>query len=150
MGNGGRIAPVDAAGKQYTRMDPRAMEPFGTALLAYFEGNTSDELLIRRDDGKESPIPVRFFFREPFEFTPLDNMATERCVGHVLDAGAGTGLHSLLLQTLGFPVTAIDVSPHAVDIMTRRGLKDVHCADIFAFQGRRFHQTLRLADGNAR
>lgn len=128
-------------------MDPKAMDPFGTALLAYFEGDTAAELIIRRDDGQEIPLPVGHFFRDPSGFTPIENAAMDRCLGHVLDVGAGTGLHSLVLQQRGLPVTAIDISPHAVNIMKRRGLTDVQCADIFEFQGGRFDTLLMMGHG---
>jgi hypothetical protein len=44
-------------------MYPQTMEPFGAALLAYFQGQTGAELIIRRDDGYEAPLPVRHLLR---------------------------------------------------------------------------------------
>jgi len=123
------------------------MEPFGMALRAYFEGDTSAELIIRRDDGLESPLPVSFFFRDPSGFTNIDHAALERCMGHVLDVGAGAGVHSLVLHGKGFPLTAIDISPQTVDILKQRGLKDVHCADIFGFREGRFDTLLMMGHG---
>jgi SAM-dependent methyltransferase len=128
-------------------MNPKAMEPFGMVLVAYFEGDTAAELIIRRDDGHETPLRIDVFFRDPSVFTAIDNMAIDRCAGHVLDVGAGTGLHSLVLQRKGFVVTSIDISPHAVSIMKRRGLTDLHCADLFEFQGRRFDTLLMMGHG---
>ena len=128
-------------------MNPKAMEPFGMALLAYFEGDTTAELIIRRDDGQETPLAVGLFFREPSEFTPIDNAAIDRCKGHVLDVGAGAGIHSLVLQRKGLPVTAIDINPQAVSIMRQQSLMDVHCADIFEFQGGRFDTLLMMGHG---
>ena len=128
-------------------MNPKAMDPFGMALLAYFEGDTAAGLILRRDDGQETALPVSVFFRAPSEFTPIDNAAMDRCIGHVLDVGAGTGLHSLVLQQKGLPVTAIDISPYAVNIMKQRGLVDVHCADILEFQGGRFDTLLMMGHG---
>jgi SAM-dependent methyltransferase len=123
------------------------MEPFGMALLAYFEGDTAAELIILRDDGERVSLPVSFFFRGLSEFTSIDNAAIDRCVGHVLDVGAGPGPHSLVLQRKGLPVTAVDVCPRAVDIMKKRGLMDVHCANIFEFQGGRFDTLLMMGHG---
>ena len=84
------------------QMDPDAMPPHGLALLAYFRGETSAQLNIRRDDGFEEPLPVSQFFRPPSEFTAIEVAAIERCQGHVLDIGTGTGLHSLALQTISY------------------------------------------------
>jgi SAM-dependent methyltransferase len=128
-------------------MDPYAMIPHGLALLAYFRGEASAQLVIRRDDGVEAAVPVSQFFRPPAEFSPLEVAALERCRGHVLDIGAGTGLHSLALLSQGRAVTAIDISPQAVEIMARRSLPDVHCADIFEFQGGPFDTLLMLGHG---
>jgi SAM-dependent methyltransferase len=128
-------------------MDPKAMDPHGMAMLAFFKGDTSAELSVRRDDGLEESIPVSHSFRDPSEFTPIENAALDHCRGHVLDVGAGAGLHSLVLQEKGLLVTSIDISPHAVEIMKRRGVKDAHCADIFDFQGGPYNTILLLGRG---
>jgi SAM-dependent methyltransferase len=128
-------------------VNPQAMEPFGIALLAYFEGCTNAELIVRRDDGKEAPLPVSLFFREPSDFTAIEKAAIELCKDHVLDVGAGTGLHSMALHRRGHPVTSIDISPQAVTIMRQRGLKDARCADIFEFLGGPFDTLLMMGHG---
>jgi SAM-dependent methyltransferase len=123
------------------------MEPQGRALLAYFEGDLDAKLVIHRDDGVDEPMPVSHFFRDPSEFTEIENKAIELCFGRVLDAGAGTGLHSLVLQQQGTQVTAIDISPQAVDVMSRRGMSDAHAADIFEFEGGPFGTVLMMGHG---
>jgi len=128
-------------------MNPKAMEPHGAALLAYFKGEASAELVLRREDGLEGRLPVSRFFRPPAAFTPLEVMALSHCRGCVLDAGAGTGLHSLALQARGLRVTAIDVSPQAVEILAKRGVEDVHCSDVFEFHGGPFDTILLLGHG---
>lgn len=128
-------------------MNPKAMEPLGLALADYFQGNTSATLIIRRDDGVQTPLPVRHFFRDPDEFSDADSAALGLCKGWVLDVGAGSGLHSLALETRGLSVTAIDISRHAVDIMAQRGIRDVHCADVFHFTGGPFDTVLMMGHG---
>jgi 2-polyprenyl-3-methyl-5-hydroxy-6-metoxy-1,4-benzoquinol methylase len=128
-------------------MHPDAMMPHGLALLAYFTGETDTRLTIRRDDGFEDPVPVSHFFRPPTEFSPLEVAALERCQGHVLDIGAGSGLHALVMQSQGLHVTAIDISPQAVDIMAERGVQDVQRADVFQFDGGPFDTLLMLGHG---
>jgi SAM-dependent methyltransferase len=128
-------------------MNAKAMEPLGHALLAYVEGDLDAELAIRRDDGLDDPMPMSHFFRDPSEFTDIEKCAISLCAGLVLDVGAGSGLHSLVLQEAGFAVTAIDVSPEAVQVMTRRGVKDVRNADIFGFRAERFDTVLLLGHG---
>jgi SAM-dependent methyltransferase len=128
-------------------MDPKAIDPHGAALLAYLKGDAGAELILRRDDGREGRLPVSHFFRQPSAFTPLEQAALEHCLGHVLDVGAGTGLHSLVLQERGFRVTAIDVSSGAVEIMAQRGVLDVQCADFFEYRGGPFSTILMLGHG---
>ncbi|MFQ5489615.1 MAG: class I SAM-dependent methyltransferase [Phycisphaerae bacterium] len=128
-------------------MNPQAMEPFGQALLAHFQGDAAAEFIIHRDDGQETALPASIFFRDASEFTPIDRAAMDRCAGHVLDVGAGSGLHSLFLQQKGLSVTAIDISPQAVNVMKQRGLADVYRADIIDFQGGPFDTLLMLGHG---
>ncbi|MBN1997556.1 hypothetical protein JW935_08395 [candidate division KSB1 bacterium] len=59
-------------------MDPKAMEPFGMALTAYYKGEANAELIIRRDDGLESLVPVGYFFRDfssPIDYTAISYIA---------------------------------------------------------------------------
>lgn len=128
-------------------MNPKSMEPFGMALLAYFEGNPNAQLTMRRDDGKEAVVPASLFFREWPDFSFMEKTSTEICQGHVLDIGAGAGSQSMVLQRRGHPVTALDISPQAVAILKKRGIKDAHCADIFQFQGGPFDTLLMMGHG---
>jgi SAM-dependent methyltransferase len=128
-------------------MDPSALIPYGLGLQAYHSGQSEARLIIRRDDGLEVPLPASHFFRPPVEFSPIELAALERCRGHVLDIGAGSGLHSLVLQTEGMAVTAIDISPEAVEVMAQRGVRDVRCGDILGFPGGPFDTLLMLGHG---
>lgn len=128
-------------------MDPRAMEPHGAALWAYFEGDTAAELIVRRDDGQEGRLPASRSFREPGDFTPIESTALARCAGHVLDVGAGSGLHSLALQQRGLRVTAIDVEARSVELMAERGVTDARCADLFDCDAGPFDTLLMLGHG---
>ena len=128
-------------------MNPQAMEPFGNALVAYFEGDTGAEVVVRRDDGLAAPIPVSHFFRDESGFTEIEKNAIMLCKGHILDIGAGTGLHSIVMQRKGCQVTAIDISPQAAGIMKLIGVKDVRYADVFEFDGGPFDTLLMLGHG---
>ena len=128
-------------------MNANAMQPFGAALLAFMRGEDNAELILHREDGQQGRIPAGYFFREPAAFTAIEKTALEHCHGHVLDAGAGTGLHSLVLQQNGLRVTAIDIDRQVVEIMQRRGVTSVHCADIFEFHSGPFDTLLMLGHG---
>jgi SAM-dependent methyltransferase len=128
-------------------MDPKALEPYGAALNAFFAGDTAATLTICRDDGRRVQLPVGHFFRPRSAFSPIEETAIARCRGHVLDVGAGTGLHSLVLQQKGLHVTAIDISPDAAEIMVRRGVEDVRCVALDQFRGGPFDTILMMGHG---
>jgi SAM-dependent methyltransferase len=128
-------------------MNAKAMEPYGKALLAYLGGDSSVDLIIRRDDGKETAVPVSLFVRAESGFTEMEKTATELCEGRVLDIGAGAGSQSAVLQRKGHLVTAIDISPEAVAVARRRGVADVLCADILLFEGGPFDTLLMMGHG---
>lgn len=128
-------------------MNPHPMLPFGMALLACYRGDDAATVIVHRDDGVEAPLPMKYFFRVENEFSPLEKEVISRCRGKILDIGAGSGIHSLFLQSLGFEVTAIDVSPEAVEVMRLRGIHDVRVADIFSFNVGRFNTLLLMGHG---
>ena len=128
-------------------MDPNAMEPYGSALLDFFNGESSAHVVEYRDDGLKGDLSIGIFFRKPSDFSPIEQTALDLCRGRVLDAGAGTGCHSLVLQERGLSVCAIDVCPQAVEIMVKRGVNEVHCTDIFEFTGGPFDTMLMMLHG---
>ena len=90
---------------------------------------------------------MKHFFRTPDEFTPIENAALANCRRQVLDIGAGSGIHSLVLQSRGLEVTAIDISSEAVSIMKERGVLVALRADIFSYEGGPFDTLLMLGHG---
>jgi SAM-dependent methyltransferase len=128
-------------------MQAEAMDPHGMALLDFFNGETEAQVLIHRDDGLVSELAASAFFREPTDFSPLEQAALALCRGRVLDVGAGAGAHSLVLQERGFSVCAIDISMHAVKVMKRRGIHDARCVSIDELGGERFDTLLMMMHG---
>jgi SAM-dependent methyltransferase len=76
-----------------------------------------------------------------------EQLALHQCRGRVLDAGAGAGAHTLALQQKGFEVTAIDLSPGAVEVMKELGVKNALCQDFFHFRESGFDTLLLLMNG---
>lgn len=128
-------------------MNADAMLPYSEALIAYANGDESAALTVRRDDGFETPLPAAVFFRSEDQLDPIERLALEHCRGRVLDVGAGTGIHTLLLQARGLSVTAIDVSSELVELMQARGVIDARHADVFDFAGGPFDTMLFLGHG---
>lgn len=142
-----RRKPRDAARAGRRATSPPSWAPHGTALRDFLAGRQDAEVVVRAADGEEERTAVRVFFREAHEFSALDEAALDLCRGRVLDVGAGAGCHSLVLQARGVIVTALDVAPDAVEVMRRRGVRDVRCGDIFRFTGERFDTLLVLMNG---
>ena len=128
-------------------MDAEAMEPYGQSLLDFFNGDISAEVVVHRDDGFTGDLPASVFFRKPSDFSPLEQTAMTLCRGYVLDVGAGAGCHSLALQDRGIRVLAIDVSPHAIEIMSKRGVKEIQQVDVFEFHKGPFDTLLMMMHG---
>lgn len=107
----------------------------GRAMLDYLEGKRAFEV-VERDDGycDVSGGPEIYFL--PYEkWNENEKKAMEYVNGRVLDIGCGAGKHSLHLQEKGFKVTGIDISPSAVEVCRRRGLKDVRGISIDEISG---------------
>lgn len=120
------------------------MELFGKALLDFSNGNTGAEIVVHRDDGYFDSLPVAAYFSISAADGALDTLALNRCKSPVLDVGAGAGRHSLFLQDGGHDVTALEVSPSAVEVLRRRGIRHVEQADVLSYTGGPFSTLLCL------
>jgi len=127
----------------------RAWDALGLALRDYWRGHLRASVQVHRADGVSYPMPARLFFRGRSALSSLERMALRLCRGRILDVGAGAGCHSLLLQARGFEVTALDVSPHAVSVMRRRGLRRVARGEAMAPPPGPFDTVLLLMNGIA-
>ena len=104
-------------------------DAYGQLLLAHLEGRRAAEIG-ERDDGfiEANAGPGAYF--APFRRWPAHQRRAMRFVrGRVLDVGAGAGRVALHLQQRGLDVVAIDISPLAVEVCRRRGVRDARvCA----------------------
>lgn len=103
-------------------------DPFGKAFMAYHRGENA-VFIIRRDDGYVDEQTLEGYFTEYEYWPPLEKEALAWVKGKVLDMGCGPGRHALWLQTKGFSVTGIDVSPMAVEVAMLRGVRDSRVMD---------------------
>ena len=81
--------------------------------------------IIERDDGLINGAPSAGYLADPAEWPDHDHRALSRVRGNVLDIGVGGGRIALELQRRGVPVTGLDVSPGAVEVCRRRGVRDL-------------------------
>ena len=103
----------------------------GSAIKAYFEKGRAAKLRVFSPMFDEDEIPVKMLFRKENEMPSIERKALSMARGRTLDVGAGAGCHSLVLQQRGVDVTAIDISPLAVETMKLRGVKEVRQQDFF-------------------
>jgi SAM-dependent methyltransferase len=123
------------------------MDVFGKALTDFYRKGHSKKLWLHNSYGKPEDMPVDIFFRSPAELSELELAALAVCRGKVLDIGAGAGAHSLVLQSEGFDVTALEISPAAAEIMRDRGVRKVIHGDIRAYSAETYDTLLMLMNG---
>src|SRR3954447_10710389 len=101
----------------------------GRMLLEALEGRRVVEI-VERDDGYIDGSATPLLYLRPFRRWPAHHRRAMRLVrGRVLDIGAGAGRVALHLQARGHDVVSIDVSPGAVEVCRRPGVRDARvCA----------------------
>ena len=122
-------------------------DPLGRALIDFCTGKPTPPLTVHSDLAEDDVYEVSYYFRKREELPEWEQTALSHCKGNILDIGAGSGCHSLLLQEQGFPVTAIDISPGAIQVMKHRGILDAELADFFTFTGRQFDTLWLMMNG---
>lgn len=100
----------------------REKDPMGRAISDYYHTKKAGKLRVLSSMFYEDEIPVATLFREFSDMPIQEQKAIELCKGHILDVGAGSGCHSIVLKERGHKVTAIDISELSVEVMKARGL----------------------------
>ena len=95
------------------------VDAFGQMLL-----DEADREIVERDDGFVSTAML-VYFAPVRRWAAVERRALRWVRGRVLDVGVGAGRVALELQERGREVVAIDVSPGAVQVAQRRGVRDV-------------------------
>ena len=106
-------------------------DPMGAAIADYFHKGRADKLRVFSSQFEEDEIPAEQLFRTFDEMPPLEQEALRLASGKILDCGAGSGCHALALQDMGKEVEAIDISPLSVEVMQKRGVRQVYQINLF-------------------
>ncbi len=97
-------------------------------LLEYCQGKAR-EYFRRRDDNYLDRDETARYFHTWDDLPDHQRCLLQHACGRVLDIGAGAGQHTLALQQRGLQVLAIDVSPLAVEVCRRRGVRNAEVMD---------------------
>ncbi|PJB14539.1 MAG: SAM-dependent methyltransferase [Flavobacteriales bacterium CG_4_9_14_3_um_filter_32_8] len=97
----------------------------GKALLAYLDGDSTPNIIVKSSFGEDT-LSIPYLFRTAKQLPKIEKTALKLCKGKVLDVGAGSGCHSLILQKRKMNVKAIDVSKGAVEVMMKRKINAFH------------------------
>jgi SAM-dependent methyltransferase len=103
-------------------------DAYGRLLHDLVEGKDVFEI-VERDDGFIYVFAAGYLLAPFRKWPSLDRRAMRYVRGRVLDLGCGGGRVALHLQARGLDAVGIEVSPGAVEICRRRGVRDVRlCA----------------------
>ncbi|HLW33205.1 MAG TPA: class I SAM-dependent methyltransferase, partial [Aequorivita sp.] len=114
----------------------------GTALLDYYHGNYSEDIITETNISEEDELPLPYLFRDFNEMPKIEQKALLSAKGKVLDIGCGAGSHSLYLQEKGIDVLGIDTSEGAIEICKLRGLKNAKHIDLLQLENEKFDSIL--------
>ena len=97
-------------------------DPMGRAISDFFHTGKAGKLRVLSSMFYEDEIPVPTLFRTYDDMPVQEQQAIALCRGRVLDVGAGSGCHSIILKERGMEVVAIDISELSIEVMKERGI----------------------------
>ena len=123
------------------------IDVYGSFLKDFYLNKFEGHVWLHNNYGDAEELPVDSFFRTEEDMPDVEIFALNLCEGDILDIGAGTGTHSVILQRNGFNVTAIELSAGACEVMKLRGVKNIIQQDVMTFKDRKFNTLLMMMNG---
>lgn len=121
---------------------------FGKAILDFQTNNSPEDLITETTISDEDEMSVAYLFRSYDEMPQLEQKALQLARGKILDVGCGAGSHSLYLQNeRNLDVTAIDISPNAIQACILRGVKKTKVQDVMTLKNEKYDTILLLMNG---
>jgi SAM-dependent methyltransferase len=121
---------------------------FGKAILDFQTNNTPEDLITETSISEADEMSVAYLFRSFDDMPTLEQKALQLAKGKILDVGCGAGSHALYLQNKKkLDVTAIDISPNAVEACQLRGVKNTRVQNILEAKNEHFDTILLLMNG---
>lgn len=102
----------------------------GLAIYDFHKTGKAKKLIVHSSMFDDDEIPVATLFRKFKDMPKLEQVALEKAEGRILDVGAGSGCHCVVLAEMGKSCTAIDISGLSVEVMKEKGV-DARCIDLF-------------------
>jgi len=119
----------------------------GSAMLDYIEQRPYENIRTWTSIAGIDELPLPYLFRTFEEMPALEQKALEMSNGSVLDIGCGSGSHALWLQDKGLEVSAIDISPGAIEVCEKRGISNAEALNIWELEGQNYDTLLLLMNG---
>lgn len=119
----------------------------GQAILDYQVSQKPAVLLTETDISEAEEMEVSYWFRSYKDMPELEQIALKKSKGKVLDIGCGAGSHTLYLQEKGLEVTAIDISPKAIEACQLRGVNNARLTNVLDVKDEQYDTLLLLMNG---
>lgn len=123
------------------------MTPVDQALHDYYFTDNHKKLVLHNSYGNPEEMPIEVFFRGEGDLSDVEMIALDFADGAILDMGAGTGVHSKILQERGEDVTAIELSAKACEIMQLTGVENIVNDSFYNHSNSKYDTLLLLMNG---
>lgn len=121
---------------------------FGKAIFDFQTNNAPEDLITETSISEADEMSVAYLFRSFCEMPKIEQTALHLAYGKVLDVGCGAGSHSLYLQNeKQLDVTAIDISPKAIETCRIRGISNSRAEDVMKIEIEKFDTILLMMNG---
>jgi len=122
-------------------------DPLGTMMLDYLSGDQYAGVHVESDTLDMWEMTGKTMFRTFGAMNRIERKALAMCNERILDIGAGSGCHSLYLQSKGHDVSALDQSYGCIEVMKQQGVKQIIHDNLFALENQTYDTLLMLMNG---
>lgn len=121
-------------------------DPMGQAIVDYAKNKVNKDIIVVSEICDDDVIPSEYLFRTYNEMPKIEQLALGRCVGKILDVGAGAGIHAMYLMEQGKDVSCIDISELSVSYLKEQKV-EARQIDFFNLEDEQYDTLLFLMNG---
>jgi SAM-dependent methyltransferase len=122
-------------------------DPLGAMLQDYLNGDKKAYVRVSSPNLDMWEMTGEIMFRNFMKMSILERKALSLCSGRILDVGAGSGCHTLVLQNRNLEVHALDISPGCIEVMKKRKVRHPLHNNLFGLRQVRYDTILMLMNG---